>query len=994
MRIARNMPVLFVTLIIYLLVNISSGSSILNVTVGISLSFQSASPMKQQFSQDTMNGLLVWQQWANDEYKLQLNNATIQFQLKILEDFGNVDQVRLNYEQLVNDSSVDFLMAPVTTELALEARNVTEAANRLLIGILVAADSFFQESNKAFSVYPSASRFALQSLPTLRLKGAKNITLVTEDSVLHSSICAGVAQNAPDYSLQIIKTLSIPVADAVLTDDQKQKLRDTILQVKKLEADVLMMCSFSDNVQYMLQVMKEMDYLPSAVVVDLIGDNLYADSDPNLVAFLAGHDVAGPGIDYKDDYFGSYSRFKSRYRTQFLKEAVPTNAYATVAGLLLTVAMETASTLDDDEVAQALGRNQVETFFGPYQFGSDHTQLRPVPFLQYQPTITPSDVLTNASADSILMVLAPSRIQQIDMIYPIPKWSERFFDPQYNALDWGVFAVTILSMALSVALLICVLAYRRNPVISHSSSLFLCYILVGTLISYSSIFVDSPSNVSVATCTLNPLLLGIGFIMTFGSLFAKVWRIWSLYNNKSLTINNITDARLTIITAVLVAIEIAITVVIAALGNDPMLEPKDPFKPSTWQMQCSSSSVRTIFVIIAVVYNGAVVAVGIYLTVRIRVIPNKVYNESKLLAFIIYCIAFCGVAVVALEFSEAVEPHSMFAIHAFGIIISNLITVITLFVNKFHYVRTGFGSGKLSPINSEKGHQPGDAMSRGTNESSMYSQYSAGRSGYYNSTVSSMDDEFINIKSEIEKLMGRVKELTKQNEVLKGQNGDLTKELNQLKNANGGLLLPVSSSIAVNTDENNNNTNAIDKNDIEMPELKRVGNGSQPSSRDKEGLMPSARKSEDKEGRHKSGEKIRDRPSSPKAVVTGGDTATNNNSDLPLTDRTGAPLRSSGTKDKEKKRFSERESKDKEKVPSKRPRTDPILKSRSKDSERAYKKKRKNYKKNDSVANSSFERRENDISKNFANFDNSRPSFSSSSESSSGIPELPEFDHL
>lgn len=366
MRIARNMPVLFVTLILYLFVNISAGSSILNVTVGISLSFQSSSPMKQQFSQDTMNGLLVWQQWANDEYKLQLNNATIQFQLKILEDFGNVDQVRLNYEQLVNDRSVDYLLAPVTTELALEARNVTEAANRLLIGILVAADSFFQDSNKAFSVYPSASRFALQSLPTLRLKGAQTITLVTEDSVLHSSICAGVAQNAPDYSLDIVKTLSITAADVEPTDEQKQNLYDTILQVKKLEADVLMMCTFSANVRYMLQVMKDLDYLPSAVVVDLIGDNLYGDADPNLVAYLAGHDVAGPGIDYKDVYFGSYSRFKSRYRTQFLKEAVPTNAYATVAGLLLTVAIETAGTLQDDEVAQALGRNQVETFFGTF----------------------------------------------------------------------------------------------------------------------------------------------------------------------------------------------------------------------------------------------------------------------------------------------------------------------------------------------------------------------------------------------------------------------------------------------------------------------------------------------------------------------------------------------------------------------------------------------------------------------------------------------------
>jgi len=338
-----------------------------------------------------------------------------------------------------------------------------------------------------------------------------------------------------------------------------------------------------------------------------------------------------------------------------------------------------------------------------------------------------------------------------------------------------------------------------------------------------------------------------------------------------------------------------------------------------------------------------------------------------------------------LEFSEAVEIHAMFAIHAFGIIISNLITVITLFVNKFHYVRTGFGSGKLSPINTDKGLQQRDAASRGTNES--YSQYSAGRSGYYNSTVSSMDDEFINIKSEIEKLMGRVKELTKQNEVLKGQNTELVKELNQVKNANGGLLLPVPNTSTVNVEDNNSNKNTVpsadDEDDIDLPELKRVSSNTnnnnsngQRGSKDKE-TNPPTRKSE--EWRKKSSERR-------------ASTSAKGDKELVLVDRP-APLRISGVTDKEKKkRFSEREQKDREKKTSKRHRTDPVLASRSKDSERAFKKKRKNYKMNDSVANSSFERRENDISKNFANFDNSRPSFSSSSESSSGIPEIPQFD--
>jgi gamma-aminobutyric acid type B receptor len=262
------------------------------------------------------------------------------------------------------------------------------------------------------------------------------------------------------------------------------------------------------------------------------------------------------------------------------------------------------------------------------------------------------------------------------------------YNPQIEPAEWAMFALAIAGSVLSIVLIVYIAINRENKVIRGSSALFLGYLLFGTLLSYASIFTGNLNAIGVGTCVLTPLFLGIGFTITFGSLFAKSWRIHSLYNDKTLTIRAITDTKLTIITAVVVAVEVVICVIIAIFGSEVLLVVTDPHRPAYWYQQCNvdmiTSPVAWSFVIIALAYNAVVMAYGVYLAVRIRSVPHKVYNESRQLAFVIYVLVVLSALIVALQFVPSINRLEKYVIRSVGIVVANLTTIIVIIGNKLH----------------------------------------------------------------------------------------------------------------------------------------------------------------------------------------------------------------------------------------------------------------------------------------------------------------------
>jgi len=109
----------------------------------------------------------------------------------------------------------------------------------------------------------------------------------------------------------------------------------------------------------------------------------------------------------------------------------------------------------------------------------------------------------------------------------------------------------------------------------------LYFLGVGSIILYCSVLTFFPHFISLTTCHLKVWMIGIGFAVMFGSLFAKAWRICQLYRNKSVEIMIISDRDVWSVIGLVVLIEVIFLIIFSAASN-VKVEEKTPdiYRPS------------------------------------------------------------------------------------------------------------------------------------------------------------------------------------------------------------------------------------------------------------------------------------------------------------------------------------------------------------------------------------------------------------------------------
>jgi ABC-type branched-subunit amino acid transport system substrate-binding protein len=101
----------------------------------------------------------LYEERLRQERPLTIQGQNVSFALKVLPDNGTVANVTANYNLLVNDSTVSFLLAPFGTSATGWAAAVTERANKVLMSSTSSSGTFNRNLRRAFSAYPPVSRF-------------------------------------------------------------------------------------------------------------------------------------------------------------------------------------------------------------------------------------------------------------------------------------------------------------------------------------------------------------------------------------------------------------------------------------------------------------------------------------------------------------------------------------------------------------------------------------------------------------------------------------------------------------------------------------------------------------------------------------------------------------------------------------------------------------------------------------------------------------------
>jgi len=122
------------------------------------------------------------------------------------------------------------------------------------------------------------------------------------------------------------------------------------------------------------------------------------------------------------------------------------------------------------------------------------------------------------------------------------------------------------------------------------------------------------------------------------SLISLGWRVDILYHNKTIQVISIPDKDVWIIVSVCFVISVALLAIFSGVsGMEFDVEVPDPYRPSNNIPVCSAGGAKYWVPLGLIIGTLVVLSIwGIIITIRIRDIKFKVYNESKVIAFVMY----------------------------------------------------------------------------------------------------------------------------------------------------------------------------------------------------------------------------------------------------------------------------------------------------------------------------------------------------------------------
>ena len=139
-----------------------------------------------------------------------------------------------------------------------------------------------------------------------------------------------------------------------------------------------------------------------------------------------------------------------------------------------------------------------------------------------------------------------------------------------RSLVWSAVAITTLCIIVGVGFAIWTVTNRKSRVVKVAQPGFLCAIVVGSLLSLSSIFPAAIDSRSYGTpqdessrfssldrgCNQQAWTYSVGFMITFASLLTKLWRVTRIVNTTTVGQKFLSSRALTLLAASLVGVQV------------------------------------------------------------------------------------------------------------------------------------------------------------------------------------------------------------------------------------------------------------------------------------------------------------------------------------------------------------------------------------------------------------------------------------------------------
>jgi hypothetical protein len=205
-----------------------------------------------------------------------------------------------------------------------------------------------------------------------------------------------------------------------------------------------------------------------------------------------------------------------------------------------------------------------------------------------------------------------------------------------GAVEGGVLiGLAVFVIILCIITGIILVIYRRHRIVFSLSPLFLLLTLTGIImVLISVILLILP--VTVNQCYATLWLFNLGFCLTFGSVFAKTYRLYAIFKNYILRAITISNSQLLSMLSAILSFDVIILLLSAILS---------PFTIEVNIYEECASRYSDVFIALLIASKGILLCWCAYLTYQVHSVPTH-YNESRWLALAIYNILMTGAVIM------------------------------------------------------------------------------------------------------------------------------------------------------------------------------------------------------------------------------------------------------------------------------------------------------------------------------------------------------------
>jgi len=683
------------------------------ITFGCTMAMTGDSPFSS-YGKQLMNSIDMWFWWVNVIHGgINIGGKTFRAKLKWLDNKGNESLVSEMTAYLINNGS-SIMFSPYSTTLTGPASAVSEKRGVITVTGGAAGTSIFLGKRFLFSTLSPADVFMISGLKTLVMKGARTIVNVIQQLAFTVDMGASIGSfvqrtQATALGLQITHEIKLSASP------DEEEINSLILNLSQQEQkpDVFVGCVYFSVCTAILKAAKEFNYLPGSFIMSLCVD------DPNFVntvgvdneRYIIGAVQWNENRPLQDDNTltgWTAHQFADIFRSRYNMSPSYFAAAYFASGLAITKALENCLSLDSTEIAFALGRLNLETFFGSVMFDSNGQGTEEYLYIQY------NDVGT-------LEIVAPDLYATSNVIYPSPEkpMSSAFYqqclaDPSHGprnchcssvgcplcvqqdfnytvsqcfthttirlvshhrVLDCeGGFAlpspvqidcdqvpfqspmgITVQAFAYIGGLLgfffvVWTMWYRKSQVLKTSQPEFIGLLGLGGLVCSLSPLILLGS-ITTTKCQAHPWVFHCSFTVMIGSIFVKTYRIWRIFECKKFAHVIVTTKDSFRMLAIILSFLVFI------LGLWFILYA--PTKISVWKtvpsvgsVQNSSCTTASYFIAIIVFVEVAVVLLACFFSFQIRKVPDN-FSETQYIMLAVYSITFIfGVASIVAYLSD------------------------------------------------------------------------------------------------------------------------------------------------------------------------------------------------------------------------------------------------------------------------------------------------------------------------------------------------------